>query len=168
MRYKNTHKILASIVGIGLLAGCTAGPDFKRPGIPDVGGYTATPLPVSTAEAATAMGESQRFIESGLIPAEWWREFGSSRLNDLIDDSLQTNPTLAKAEATLRQARESYAARAGETLYPQVDVNLSAQRQRLNPGALGQSGEAREFSLYNVGGGVHYTPDLGRRQPARS
>src|SRR5690606_13322771 len=45
-------------------------------------------------------------------------------------------------------------------LYPQVDAGLGAQHQRMSPSALGQTGDAREFSLYNASVGVHYRLDL--------
>ena len=40
------------------LAGCTAGPDFKRPSAPEVAGYTATPVAVRTESAAVRLGAS--------------------------------------------------------------------------------------------------------------
>jgi len=134
-----------------LLVGCTVGPDFKRPPPPEVATYTSTPA---------TLGESQHFSENGLINGQWWHELGSAKLNAFIEKALQSNPTLAGAQATLRQADELYAAQAGSSLYPQVGANVSAQRQRTNPAVLGQSGDAREFSLYNTSVGVQYTFDL--------
>lgn len=61
----------------------------------------------------------------------------------LIDQALQASPTLAAAQATLRQAQEVYAAQADSTLYPRIDANLSGQRHRVNPSALGQTGDSR-------------------------
>ncbi len=145
---------------VGLLAGCAIGPDFKSPAPPDVAAYTATPLPAQTVSAPTPLGESQRFIEGGLINSQWWHELGSPKLDTLINDALQASPTLAKSQATLRQAQELYAAQAGSSLYPQVDANLGAQRQRFSPSSSGQPGDAREFSLYNAGVGINYTLDL--------
>ncbi|WP_459919104.1 TolC family protein, partial [Desulfocicer niacini] len=73
--------------------------------------------------------------------------------------ALEQNPTLTTAEATLRQANELYTARAGSTLYPQAEASLGGQRQRFSPQTLGQTGDAREFDLYNAGVGVRYTFD---------
>lgn len=70
------------------------------------------------------------------------------------------SPSLNSARATLRQAQELYAAQAGSTLYPQVDLSIGVQRQRTNPNALGQAGDPREFSLHNASLGVHYNLDL--------
>ncbi|MGV8892578.1 MAG: efflux transporter outer membrane subunit [Burkholderiaceae bacterium] len=155
-----TVRSLAALTLAGLLAGCAVGPDFKRPAAPDVAAYTAAPLPEQTVSAPTALGGAQRLIEGAAISDPWWRELGSPQLDALIDDALQASPTLASAQATLRQAQEVYAAQAGSTRYPQVDAGIGAQRQRSNPGTLGQVGEAREFSLYNASVGVHYNLDL--------
>ncbi|MBS0317187.1 MAG: efflux transporter outer membrane subunit [Proteobacteria bacterium] len=158
-----TRVMAAAIVAglaAGLLAGCAVGPDFQRPAAPDVSGYTTAPLPAQTASAPTLLGGAQRFEAGKGADARWWRSLGSARLDALIDRALVASPTLASAKATLRQAQEVYSAQAGATLYPQVDAGVGAQRQRMNPAALGLSGDAQEFSLYNAGIGVHYRLDL--------
>ncbi len=149
--------ILALAVG---LAGCAAGPDFKRPAAPEVMDYTATPVPAKTESAPTRLGEAQRLVSDMPIDDQWWRNLKSPRLDALIEAALTASPTLASARATLRQAQEVHAALAGSTLYPQVDAGLGAQRQRINPSTLGQVGDAREFSLYNASVGVRYNLDL--------
>ena len=157
---KKTGRSVSVILLAAILAGCAAGPDFKRPAPPGVLNYTASPLLGETASARTAFGEAQQFRKDATLPAEWWRAFGSTQLNALIDEGLRASPTLASAQATLRQARETYAAQAGSTLYPQVDAGIGAQRQRMNPSALGQVGEPRVFNVYDAGIGVRYQLDL--------
>jgi len=154
------YKMLTPAIMIALLAGCTVGPDYKRSTVPAVATYTTTPFTEETSSAATTLGESQRLIKGGSVNPQWWQEFGSDGLDTLIDDALKSSPTLAGAEATLRQAREGYAARAGSTLYPQAEVNLNSQRQRFNPNSSGLTGDVREFDLFNASVGVHYNLDL--------
>lgn len=157
---RNQVSAFAALVLAGLLAGCTTGPDFERPAAPEVNGYIAAPLPERTASAATAVGAAQHFKAGSSVSAQWWRELGSPKLDALIEQALQASPNVVSARATLRQARETYAAQAGATLYPQIDASIAPQRQRLNPSALGQAGDAREFSLYNASVGVRYQLDL--------
>jgi NodT family efflux transporter outer membrane factor (OMF) lipoprotein len=147
-------------MGSALVAACAAGPDFRQPAAPDVPAYTATPVVEETASASAMLGEAQRFRTGVDVSAEWWRALGSPRLDALVDEAFEASPTLAGARATLRQAQEIHSARRGSTLYPRADADLSAERQRMNPGAFGQPGDAREFSLYNAGVGVHYELDL--------
>lgn len=143
----------------GLLAGCAAGPDFKRPASPEASGYTMALLPDQTISAPTALGQAQRFRASTEVSVQWWQTLGSPRLDALIEQAFLASPTLASSKATLRQAQEVYSAQAGSTLYPQVDAGLAAQRQRLNPNP-GQTGSVREYNLYNASIVVHYRLDL--------
>ncbi len=154
------------------LMGCTTvGPDFKQPAPPTVAGYTAQDLPPQTAAApSTVLGDSQRFVPGQSVPAQWWQNFGSSKLNALIEQALQASPSLAAAQATLRQAQQAYAAEAGASQYPQVDADLGAQRQHATNANFGQRGGERTFSLYNAGIKVSYNLDVfgGNRRALES
>ena len=152
-----------NLIGLALavaLAGCVAGPDFQRPQAPDAVAYTAAPLSEQTASAPTALGEAQRFRAGLIVYADWWKSLGSPQLNTLIEQAFEANPTLVAAQATLRQAQELVAARAGSTQYPQLDAGVNAQRQQVSPSSQGLSGDAREFSLYSATVGVRYNLDL--------
>ena len=154
------NRAVTSWLAAAVLTGCAAGPDFLAPASPHVTGYTSVPLPAQTASAATLHGEPQRVGVGRDIGASWWQALGSPRLDTLIEQALKSSPTLASAEATLRQAREWHAAQAGSTLYPRVDANAGAQRQRTNPSAQGQAGAGHEFSLFSASIGVRYRLDL--------
>ena len=142
------------------LAGCTVGPDFRQPEPPSVQNYTATALPSQTVSTPGMLGEAQRFTPQGSISAAWWQQFGSPKLNALIERALQSSPTLAAAQATLRAAEQTYAAQAGSTLLPQANGQLGVQRQRTSPAMQGQTGPERTFTLYNANVGVSYNLDL--------
>ena len=144
----------------GILAGCAVGPDFKRPDQPQVVGYTATVLPAKTVSAPGSLGDAQCFVAGKAIRAAWWQELGSAKLNELIQQALQSSPTLEAAKATLHQAQQTYEAQAGSTLYPQATGQIGAQRQRMNNAPSGQEGGDRTFNLYNAGVGVSYNLDL--------
>ena len=113
------------------LAGCTAGPDFKRPSTPEVAGYTATPVAAQTESAAVRLGEAQRLVNGMVADAQWWRNLKSAELDALIESALNANPSLAAAQAALRQAREIHVARAGSTQYPQVEIGRASCRERV-------------------------------------
>src|SRR5574337_173062 len=166
-RQARTLAIWALAMGI---AGCTAGPDFRRPDAPDVADYTPTPVARQTESAPTKLGEAQQFVIGMAMDIRWWGSLKSARLDALIEQALRASPTLAAAKATLRQAQEIYSTQAGATLYPQVEGGIGAQRQGLSPSVLGQTGDAREFSLYNASVGVHYNLDIagGNRRALES
>ncbi|HAR34520.1 MAG TPA: RND transporter [Desulfobacter sp.] len=160
---ENNNKIVHyALIGVSLLtfAGCAVGPDFQRPEPPDVTGYTSTPPAANLNFSPTMLGDSQNIIKEERLNKYWWREMGTEQLDTLICEALEHNPTLMAAEGTLRQAQELYAAKAGSTLYPQAEANLTGQRQRFNPNSSGLTDDAREFGLYNAGVGVTYTFDL--------
>ena len=158
--YGAMFRLFVASILAGFLAGCAAGPDFKQPTAPDTPNYTTTPLPEQTVSALTTSGDVQHFIAEGSVNAQWWYGLQSPKLNAVIEQAFQASPTLEKAKATLRQAQEVYLSKSGSTLYPQVDAGLGAQRQQINPSALGQAGDPREFSLYSANVGVHYQLDL--------
>ncbi len=144
-----------------VLAGCASGPDFVPPAAPSSAGYAATPVTPLTASApATALGGAQRLDPEAPVDAQWWRGLGSPRLDALVERASRNSPTLAAARATLAQARERQAARAGAHL-PQVDAGASAQRQRPGPGTAGSAGGSPQaFDLYGASVAVSYPLDL--------
>lgn len=144
------------------LAGCTTvGPDFKTPAAPAVSGYTRQELPTQIASAPGPLGGGQRLVQAQSVPADWWTRFGSSKLDSVVAQALQSSPTVAAAEATLRQAQQIYAAQAGSTLYPTVNAKLGASRNQTNPSRFGQSkGSQNIYSLYNASVEVNYNLDL--------
>lgn len=112
------------------------------------------------ASAPRAATVAPRIAGDTSVPTQWWRSLGSPRLDSLIEQAFTASPTLGSAEATLRQAQELYRAQSGSTQLPQVDATLGDQRQRLNPAAMGLSGEPREFELVSATVAVRYKLDL--------
>lgn len=159
-----THGLAArfftSLILAGLLTGCAVGPEFIRPQPPETSRNIVAALPAQTVSTKTPVEEAQPLPPSVEVNTPWWKKLESPRLDALIEQAFERSPSLAAARATLRQAQELHSAQAGSTLYPQVDAGLGAQRQRMSPGALGQTGDAREFSLYNTSVAVHYRLDL--------
>lgn len=143
------------------IAGCAVGPDFRPPAAPDVERYTALPLAEQTAAAPVPGGAAQRFVTARAIPAQWWTLFRSDALDQLVRRGLADSPTLAAAQATLREAQQSLRARSGSLYSPALDASLSAARRRPSLADLGLPGiERSAFSLYNASVDVSYTFDM--------
>lgn len=155
-----------TVIVAGALSGCSSGPDFVRPGASRDLKYTAASMPAETESAATRLGEAQRFRMGEPVDAHWWRHLGSPRLDKLIERAFAASPSLAAAEAGVRQAKELHAAQARTVAYPRVTVGGSALRQRMNPNMLGLPSGAREFSLYSATLDVQYRfdPSGGNRR----
>jgi len=153
---------IAAVVSIAaaVLAGCAVGPDFRAPAPPKTDTYTTPTLPAETATAPVAGGGPQRFVAGRDIPAQWWTLFHSEALDRLIRQSLADSPTLAAAQAALRQAQENRLARLG-ALFPSVDANFSATRQKFTGASFGQPDlPGSTFSLFNASVSVSYALDL--------
>ena len=152
------------------LSGCMVGPNFERPEAPAASRYTETPMPAETASASGTSGTrgaAQRFV-TGDLPAEWWSLFHSDALDALVREGLEHSPTLASAQATLLQARENLAATTGGLMYPAVNANLSANREKISSvGIVGVGSATSLFNLYNASIDVSYALDVfggNRRQ----
>jgi NodT family efflux transporter outer membrane factor (OMF) lipoprotein len=140
------------------VSGCVVGPDFRRPEAPRTERYTEAPLKEQTASSSGAAGAAQRFVAGGDLPAQWWSLYRSEPLDRLIRQGIADSPTLASARATLRQAQENLAAQSGALLYPGVDANVSARREKLSNAAFGAPG-GNLFNLYNASINVSYALD---------
>ena len=142
---------IAAVALAGWVAGCATGPDFRPP---------AAPESESWGEAAS--GAAQRFDAELDAPVDWWTRFGSAELDAAVAEALAKSPTLDQALARLRQAQEEYNAQAGAVRHPAVDAGFGAQRQKVNPEAMGvQNMPAPDpFSLYQASLSVSYAFDL--------
>jgi len=153
------------IITVVNLAGCAVGPDFRSPDMATPDHYTEAPLPDQTASAPSESTTAQRFAFAKDLPGEWWTLFRSPELDKMIKKGLTDSPTLAAAQASLHKSEEDLRAVSGSILYPAVNANLQAGRQRISGNA--DAGPSDTYNLYNASVGVSYTLDLfggGRRQ----
>ena len=157
----NRHMMLAvAAVTAGITAGCAVGPDFKRPAPPQTNTYTEQPLPAETVSAPGIGGAAQRFVSGRDIPGEWWTLFHCAALDRTIRLALDRSPTLAAAQAALRQAEENRRAQLG-ALFPSLDGNFSANRNQFTGATFGQPNRSGGvFTLYNASVSLSYTLDL--------
>lgn len=158
--------ILLTAIAATALAGCAVGPDFRQPTPPLVTSYTSTPLPSEIAPASGLPDTAQRFAADGKISDQWWRLFRSEPLDRLIRQALADSPTLAAAEAKLRQAQENLRARQGTVDFPTLDAKFSGNRSQVAGASFGQPGSFRT-TLFDASASVSYALDIfggGRRE----
>jgi NodT family efflux transporter outer membrane factor (OMF) lipoprotein len=146
----------ASFVAL-LLAGCTVGPNYQRPG---------TVVPTSFAEPNATAQSSDADL------ATWWLSFGDPELDKLVNRAVAQNPDVENAAARIREARAREIV-AGAARLPQVDTQASASRQRISehaipvpPGAggVGNGGSfglpGSEFDTFRIGFDASWEIDL--------
>ena len=141
-----------------LLAGCAVGPDYRRPDLPAMG-YLPAPIDA-------AMRDEREVVDADL-PAQWWALFHSQALDELVRGALARSPSVAAAQAALRQASELRRAQQA-AFFPTVDASYAASRQKIaSPLASPLASNADVFNLSTAQLNVSYTPDLfglNRRQ----
>jgi NodT family efflux transporter outer membrane factor (OMF) lipoprotein len=153
-------RLLGAVSLLAILAGCSVGPDFRKPDAPAVSGYTAAPLSDPAGTPGVVAGDSQNFVEAADVSGDWWTQFRSPALNALIEQSLKNNPDLKVAEATLRQAHESAAAQNG-AFYPQVSAQFAASHQK-QPMTLAPvpDNNSFQYDLFTPELAISYAPDI--------
>jgi outer membrane protein, multidrug efflux system len=100
-----------------LVAACSVGAPYRKPEI-------------ALPNAWDASGGSSSALDAGLWPdSDWWHRFGSSQLDDLIDQARRANDDLAAAMARVQEA-DAQLRIAGAPLLPTVDLGATATRER--------------------------------------
>lgn len=142
-------RFLAVLFASAVLAGCTVGPDYKRPSTP---------------------GDTANWVEAGTpgaVDLAWWNRFGDAQLSALVARAVESSPDLAEAEARLAEARANRDAVAGTRL-PSVTAKGSATENVLSRNGqlpIGQiPGFQREFRLFDGGFDASWEIDLWGRQ----
>jgi NodT family efflux transporter outer membrane factor (OMF) lipoprotein len=147
-----------------IVTGCAVGPKFHAPKAPDITEYVRN-QPGKTS----APGSRVQILSQGDdISAQWWELFHSKTLNALIKNALANSPTLASAQAALRNARELRRAQAGALYSPAVDAGVSVNREKFSGASIGiPTLGTTVFTLYDASVNVSYVFDVfggSRRQ----
>jgi NodT family efflux transporter outer membrane factor (OMF) lipoprotein len=128
MWVKRVLVIAAALTAATALASCAVGPDFAPPSAPESERYSKEPLQTSTSSAPVADGAAQHFRTGRDVEGEWWRLYGSRKLNAVIRRALDANPSLQSAMAALRVANEGVYAQQGK-FFPLIQANFNPSRQ---------------------------------------
>ncbi|HEU0277246.1 MAG TPA: efflux transporter outer membrane subunit [Rhodanobacteraceae bacterium] len=141
------------------LTGCAVGPNYREPAAPAVGRYTAVALPRATVATATAGGDAQHFLDGASVPQRWWTAFDNGELDRRVALAFAHSPTVAGAQAALRQAEETARA-AGGGLLPTLDASGGVTRGKESAAQTGIGQGFGPFTVYNAGVSVGYVFDL--------
>jgi len=139
-----------------LLAGCAVGPNFVRPDVSRATHYAPGGDPHGTSEAQSI---TQRFTPGAGVAGDWWRIFGSVKLESMVSEALAANPGLAAAQASLRAGEESLLAGYG-IFFPQAQAEARATRQRFTALQFGQTLPASIFNLFTLSASASYVLDI--------
>ncbi|MGZ5073586.1 MAG: TolC family protein, partial [Usitatibacter sp.] len=102
--------IIAIALATMLLAGCTVGPDYKRPELDLPGDFGVAQAPLPPAE-------------------RWWTLFNDPVLDQLVEEALAANHDLKAAAARVEQSRAQVAITRSDQL-PSAGIEASHSRSR--------------------------------------
>ncbi len=143
--------LAAAAITCGLLAGCTVGPNYKRP---------AAPAPAPDAyktQAPWRVADPKDSLPKGV----WWEVFNDAELNAYEQQLLKANQSLLAAEDRLQEAR-SLARVTSAAFFPQASVDPNASRNRYSgkrPEVL-TLGNPLTQSTYEIPFFINWEPDL--------
>jgi len=121
---------------IAILAGCTMGPDYRRPGTPSAEAFMETPEPWKVAQP-----------RDDIARGNWWEIFGDPQLNDLITKIDVSNQTLAASEAQFRQTLAALGI-SRAALFPTLDANATVVRSHSPGSTLGGTTAGKTVTSY--------------------
>ncbi len=160
-----TNKTVSSTAILGsvaiLLSACAVGPDYQSPTLPSFSSFEGKPSSRELTSVPNTLGGSKQLIDSSAsFPTQWWNEFRSESLNQLVQVALEKNPTLAAADKSLLAAKENANAQYG-ALFPTIAATGNVSRNSYPPATYGlTSGSNNTYNLYGAGVNVSYRLDL--------
>ncbi|WP_226377313.1 MULTISPECIES: efflux transporter outer membrane subunit [Burkholderia] len=136
------------------LAGCTVGPDYRRPPVDTPAAWSIDPADSYWRPAAPA--------RASLAP-DWWRAFGDPLLDELETRALAHNPSVQAIAARYDQAQATLASVASAQ-WPSAGLAAGASRARISADRpLTNYAQANHSTVQNdmqIGATVSYEPDL--------
>jgi len=144
-------RVGAAVLGCALLAACAVGPDYQRPEM-DVGeaykqssGQRAEVESSSLGDVAGNEGWTPAQPQDAAERGAWWRMYGDTMLDGLMEQLNASNQTIAQAEANYRQAQALVGgARAG--FFPNVGSSAGATRSGSGSGSTSNAGNQYDLS----------------------
>lgn len=133
------------------LTGCAVGPDYHRPSM-DLPDHFKEGVDWQRAQPGT----------SAALRDDWWLSYQDQELNQIIQQALKANQSIAAAEAAYRVS-QAVVHGASAAMYPTVGANLGATRSGYGPNVplvAGGTGKAATYNLVSVGATVSWEPDL--------
>jgi NodT family efflux transporter outer membrane factor (OMF) lipoprotein len=146
----------ASIVGLaGVLGACAVGPDFVPPAAPGDSGYATSGTELTVPDGT----EPKQHLATGeKISGDWWALFHSKQLDQVLQQTIADNRTLAAAKATLLQAQDLVDQAAGQR-YPQLSFASTGTRQRTNLATSDVDAKGGTFNTLSLGPTLSYALD---------
>lgn len=155
-----------ALLAAGALGACAVGPDYQRPEVRlpttlegEPAGAALAPMPGASAPAAATPAASAASAAQAL-QADWWKRFGSPKLDHWVEQALARNPGIEAGQAALRAALEGVRAQTG-AYYPQIGASYGFLRQQTESQLASPLANSNYiFNLHTAQLSLSYTPDV--------
>lgn len=137
--------VVFAVLGL-VVAGCTLGPDYRRPNVPTPGAWRDG---IGTADPAS------------LADLPWWKLFQDEELRELLRVAVEANKDLRIAVTRVDQARAQLGiTRAAQ--FPQVDAGATATTNRTSD-TVRPRGQGGQFGLLSTTADLSFELDIWGR-----
>ncbi len=149
-------KSLKCAIVLALMVGAAAGDEFQAKG-------RELPANFKQNQSVRPSVDSENYNEEDQIgesnDTEWWRRFGDTVLDSLINVATERNYNLSIAMRQVAIARQGVtSAKAG--YYPQIDLSAGYNRTRESGAIASRHGAANVASYWNGGATMNWEVDL--------
>lgn len=142
--------LLAALLGMAAMSGCTPGPAYVRPSVT---------VPTHYKESMPPQGWVNAQPGDATERGEWWKVFNDATLDELETRVDVGNQNIQKSVANLRQAR-AMIGEARSSYFPQVTAGTDANINHTSKNVLGHSLAGRTVQDYAMGVTASWEPDL--------
>ena len=142
--------LLAALLGMAAMSGCTPGPAYVRPSVT---------VPTHYKESTPPQGWVNAQPGDATERGEWWKVFNDAALDELETRVDVGNQNIQKSLANLRQARAMIGL-ARSSYFPQVTAGTDANINHTSKNVLGHSLAGRTVQDYAMGLTASWEPDL--------
>ncbi len=145
-----------------LLAGCTVGPNYKRPDAPVPPAYKENGGSEATVPPPNPPGGTWKPAQpaDNVLRGKWWELYGDVQLNALEDKVAVSNQTLKAATEQYLAARDQVKV-SRAAYYPTLSVGTTASRERESQNRpLRVAGTNSTYGDFVASGQASWEPDL--------
>lgn len=140
-----------------LAAGCTVGPDYHRPSVPQAPAWKENAVPPPNPPNGTW---KQTDPSDQVLRGKWWTMYNDPQLNALEDKVAVSNQTLKAATEQYLEAREQVQVARSE-YYPTLAAGPSISRSRTSFNqATAVHGVSHQYNTFSLGGQAQWQPDF--------
>jgi NodT family efflux transporter outer membrane factor (OMF) lipoprotein len=152
------RQIIAASALLLALAGCTVGPNYRKPSVPDAPAWKENSVPPPNPPDGTW---KQAQPSDQVLRGTWWQMYGDSQLNALEDKIAVSNQTLLAATQQYFEAREQVQV-ARSQYYPTLAAgpSISRTRESYNQSNTVPGVTRYQYNTFSLAGQAQWQPDF--------